>query len=80
VTSKDPQQAPDSASFVADPNGEADFQGRVDGCLLDAVKLVFVLIYHFDGLTYGSLATARRHPAGMPAGSKQPIRITRPLR
>jgi hypothetical protein len=55
LTSKDPQQAPDEASFVADSSGEADFQARLDGCLLDAMRLQLVLIYHFDGQTYGQL-------------------------
>jgi hypothetical protein len=55
LPSKDPEQAPDFASFVADANGEADFQGRVEGCLLDPGRLSIVLVYHFDGLTYGEL-------------------------
>ena len=55
LTSKDPAQAPDSASFIADSSGEADFQARLDGCLLDAGRLQLVLIYHFDGQTYGEL-------------------------
>jgi hypothetical protein len=55
VTSKDPEQAPDAASFIVDANGEADFQGRVEGCLFDSAKLTFMLIYHLDGMTYGDL-------------------------
>lgn len=55
LTSKDPRQTPDETSFVADSSGEADFQARLDGCLLDAMRLQLVLIYHFDGQTYGQL-------------------------
>jgi hypothetical protein len=55
LASKDPDQQPDLASFVADENGEADFQGRADSCLFDAVQVFLSLIYHADGQTYGSL-------------------------
>lgn len=55
LPSTDPEQEPDHASFEADSTGEANFHGRVDGCLLEAGQLTFGLIYHFDGLTYGDL-------------------------
>jgi len=55
LTSVDAEQEPDGASFVADEEGEAFVHGRVGGCLLEAGKLDFVVIYHFDGLTYGDL-------------------------
>jgi hypothetical protein len=55
LPSKDPAQAPDFASFIADSSGEADFQARPDGCLLDAGRLQLVLIYHLDGLTWGEV-------------------------
>jgi hypothetical protein len=55
LPSVDSEQEPDAASFVADEEGEAFFHGRVDGCLLEAGKLVFAAIYHFDGQTYGDL-------------------------
>jgi hypothetical protein len=55
LVSKDADQQPDLASFVADENGEADYQGRVDGCLFDALQVFLSVVYHFDGQTYGSL-------------------------
>ncbi|MBI2571843.1 MAG: hypothetical protein HYV63_32945 [Candidatus Schekmanbacteria bacterium] len=58
LISKDAEQQPDFASFVADENGDADFQGRVDGCLFDALQVFFSVIYHFYGTTYGELPNA----------------------
>lgn len=46
------RQLPDPASFIADADGEAVFRARVEGCLLDATRLVYGVIYHFDGQTY----------------------------
>lgn len=46
--------APDSR-VVADENGEANFVGRVNGCLLDSTTLLFDVIYHSNGTTYGEL-------------------------
>lgn len=43
---------PDPASFVADANGNAQYLARVDGNLLSAVKVVYNVIYHYDGHTY----------------------------
>lgn len=50
------KQLPDHSSFVADPQGLGEFRGRVEGALLDATRVDFLLIYHFDGQTYGELA------------------------
>jgi hypothetical protein len=47
---------PDPSSFVADASGRARYRAHVDGCLLEATKLDFMLIYHFDGQTYHPLA------------------------
>jgi hypothetical protein len=49
------RQVPDPSSFVAETNGEAAYHGRVEGCLLDADKLVYALIYHADGEAYHPL-------------------------
>jgi hypothetical protein len=49
------RQSPDASSFVADANGEAVYRGQVDGDLLNPMQLIFSIIYHFDGRTYGSL-------------------------
>jgi hypothetical protein len=51
------RQAPDPDSFVADSSGGAFFHGRVAGRLLDAQLLDVVVIYHFDGRTYGQVPT-----------------------
>ena len=61
LVSKDADQQPDLASFVADENGEADYQGRVDGCLFDALQVFLSVVYHFDGQTYGSLPNRGEH-------------------
>ena len=47
--------APDSASFVADGAGAAEFRARIDGAPLDADQFFYNVIYHADGLTYGDL-------------------------
>lgn len=49
------RQFPDASSFVADATGGAPFRARVDGALLEATELQYLLIYHLDGHTYGSL-------------------------
>jgi hypothetical protein len=51
-----PHQQPDASSFVADAHGDAHFIGRVAGHLLDAQRVQYSVIYHFDGHTYGDLA------------------------
>jgi hypothetical protein len=48
-------QLPDPSSFVADENGDGEYRSEVGGCLLDAGKLVYAVIYHFDGHTYDPL-------------------------
>jgi hypothetical protein len=48
-------QIPDRSSFVAGAGGEATFYARVNGRLLDAQRVVYAVIYHFDGLTYHPL-------------------------
>jgi hypothetical protein len=45
-------QEPDPSSFVADSTGAASYHARVNGALLDADRLDYLLIYHFDGNTY----------------------------
>jgi hypothetical protein len=55
LPSKDCHQEPDFASFVADDQGEADFHGRIEGCLLDATQVFMHVVYHFDGHTYGAV-------------------------
>jgi hypothetical protein len=55
VHSLKPGQRPDSSSFYADSSGRAVFSGRVDRPLLDSSDVVFELIYHPDGTTYGDL-------------------------
>lgn len=54
-TSTNRRQQPDSSSFVARPDGTAKYSGRVSGDLLSATQVYVEIIYHFDGLTYGSL-------------------------
>lgn len=51
----DPHQTPDASSFVAGADGTATFHGRVAGNLLAPLQLIFEVIYHADGATYGSL-------------------------
>jgi hypothetical protein len=46
-------QKPDPDSFVANASGEALFFASVPEPLLDAQGLQVVVIYHFDGKTYG---------------------------
>jgi hypothetical protein len=59
LTSRHPdRQQPDADSFVADNSGNAEFDGRVAGPLLDAQRLQIAVIYHFDGKTYGPVANA----------------------
>ena len=59
LTARHPdQQQPDADSFVADSSGNAEFDGRVAGRLLDATQLQIAVIYHFDGKTYGPVANA----------------------
>jgi hypothetical protein len=55
LRSRDKDQSPDRSSFVAGTNGEATFYARVNGRLLDARRVVYAAIYHFDGLTYHPL-------------------------
>jgi len=55
LPSTDPAQSPDSASFVAGADGTASFRGALDGNLLTASQVWFSIVYHFDGLTWGSL-------------------------
>jgi hypothetical protein len=49
------QQLPDSSSFVADGSGAANFHSQVDANLLAPAQLIFEVIYHNNGQTYGSL-------------------------
>ena len=59
LTARHPdRQQPDADSFVADNSGNAEFNGRVAGQLLDAQQLQIAVIYHFDGKTYGPVANA----------------------
>ena len=58
LLSNNRHQAPDASSFVARGDGTATFHGRVAGDLLAPMQLFFVVIYHFDGRTYGSLPNA----------------------
>jgi hypothetical protein len=59
LTARQPhRQQPDADSFVADNSGNAEFDGRVAGRLLDAQQLQIVVIYHFDGKTYGPVTNA----------------------
>jgi hypothetical protein len=59
LTARHPdRQQPDADSFVADSSGNAEFDGRVAGRLLDAQQLQIAVIYHFDGHTYGPVANA----------------------
>jgi len=55
LKSTNKRQTPDASSFVADSAGRAVFSGEVDGNLLAATQVFFSLVYHFDGMTYGSL-------------------------
>jgi hypothetical protein len=68
LTARHPdQQQPDADSFVADSSGNAEFDGRVAGRLLDAQQLQIAVIYHFDGKTYGPVANqAESHGPGGP--------------
>jgi hypothetical protein len=49
---------PDPASFYADATGAASFHGRVPGALLDAQQLIYTVVYHAFGQSYGSLPNA----------------------
>ena len=49
-------QKPDPDSFVANASGEALFFASVPEPLLAAQQLQVVVIYHFDGKTYGPVA------------------------
>jgi len=49
------QTIPADSRMVTDATGEASFSASVDGCLFDASQLLFDVIYHFDGSTYGAL-------------------------
>jgi hypothetical protein len=49
---------PDAASFYADPEGGASFRARVPGALLDAQQLIYTVVYHFNGQSYGELPNA----------------------
>ena len=46
-------QKPDQDSFVANASGQALFLASVPEPLLAAQQLQVVVIYHFDGKTYG---------------------------
>jgi hypothetical protein len=48
-------QLPDASSFVADANGTAEYHGQVEGDLLQALQVFYMVIYHFDGMTYHPL-------------------------
>jgi hypothetical protein len=48
-------QSPDAASFVADANGLTDYKAKVDANLLGATKVIYYVIYHYDGQTYDPL-------------------------
>jgi hypothetical protein len=59
IALKDPTpraNAPDASSFIADATGRATFDGRASGRLLNATIVDLIVIYHFDGKTYGALA------------------------
>jgi hypothetical protein len=59
LTSAFPQlQKPDQDSFVADASGRALFFASVPEDLLAAQFLQVIVIYHFDGKTYGPVANA----------------------
>ena len=58
---REPQQKPDTASFVAGSDGSAAFNGRADGDALAAEVLQLFVIYHFDGQTYGQLTNYGSH-------------------
>jgi hypothetical protein len=49
-------------------DGEASYVGEVEGCLLDATTLLFDVIYHLNGQTYGPLPNRlefeTQHPEG----------------
>ena len=55
LLSINPKQAPDASSFVAGADGTATFHARVAGDLLAPLQLIFEVIYHNDGHTYGAL-------------------------
>jgi hypothetical protein len=61
LRSSDPEQQPDASSFVAGADGTATFRGHADGDLLAASQAYFTLVYHFDGLTWGSLPNHGEH-------------------
>jgi hypothetical protein len=47
------------SEVVASGRGTAHYRGRVEGlCLLDAETVLFDVIYHLNGLTYGELPNA----------------------
>jgi hypothetical protein len=57
LTARHPQQQqPDADSFVADSSGQAEFDARVAGRLMDAQQVQIAVIYHFDANTYGPVA------------------------
>lgn len=50
-----PKQLPDASSFVAGADGTASFRGRAAGDLFAPLQLIFEIVYHLDGRTYGPL-------------------------
>jgi hypothetical protein len=43
--------APDANSFVVGSTGTAEYHGRADGDLFDALQVFFTVVYHFSGQT-----------------------------
>lgn len=47
--------SPDSSSFIAGADGQVDYRATVDTDLFVATQVFYSVVYHFDGMTYGSL-------------------------
>lgn len=54
LTARHPRrEKPDADSFVANKSGGESFYARVPGDLMAAQQVQVIVIYHFDGKTYG---------------------------
>jgi hypothetical protein len=49
------QPQPDASSFIAGVDGTAEYRGRIDGNVFNALQVFYTVIYHFDGQTYDPL-------------------------
>jgi hypothetical protein len=58
----------EDSRIETDAKGEAAYVGEVAGCLLEATTLLFDVIYHLNGTTYGSLPNQLEFQTQNPLG------------